>query len=206
MYVDAGPITYQLQVSRQLNQYATEDRQYLVGLPAGTSSLTPDQLWYGVFLWAKNQTERRPHTTADNFTIVDTQGDHYHPIPLNPSLNPYAWTPQSLAPGAIEPAPDTTASFGPTQGGLLLFKLNRRRCTQPAADARDLAAERQGLGDDLARPLTRAAGVVRRVAPVSRHLEPRDQHLRTAGAAVAPPAPWFGNSAPTTIRGWPTGA
>ena len=35
MYVDAGPITYQLQISRQLNQYATEDSQYLAGLPAG---------------------------------------------------------------------------------------------------------------------------------------------------------------------------
>ena len=35
VYVDAGPITYQLQVSRQLNQYAAEDSQYLAGLPTG---------------------------------------------------------------------------------------------------------------------------------------------------------------------------
>ncbi len=26
-------------------------------------------------------------------------------------------------PSGVEPAPNTTASFGPTQGGLLLFKL-----------------------------------------------------------------------------------
>ncbi len=41
VYVDAGPITYQLQVSRQLNQYAVEDRQYLAGLPARPGHANP---------------------------------------------------------------------------------------------------------------------------------------------------------------------
>ncbi len=123
VYVNAGPITYQLQVSRELNQYATEDRQYIAGLPAGRSSLSPSQEWYGVFLWAKNQTQQ-PQTTSSAIDIVDTQGKHYYPLGVNPSSNPYAWTRQSLAPGAIEPGSDTTASFGPTQGGLLLFKLD----------------------------------------------------------------------------------
>lgn len=123
VYVNAGPITYQLQISRQLNQYSTEDRQYVTGLPSGTSSaLTPTQLWYGVFLWAKNQT-KRSYKTTDDFDIVDTERDHYYPVAVNPALNPYAWTPQTLPPGGTEPAPDTTASFGPTQGALLLFKL-----------------------------------------------------------------------------------
>ena len=39
-------------------------------------------------------------------------------------MNAYAWAPQKLGPGATEPGPDTTASFGPTQGALLLFKIN----------------------------------------------------------------------------------
>ncbi len=122
VYITAGPITYQLQISRELNQYATEDRQYITGLPAGTASISPTQLWYGVFLWAKNQTNQI-HVTSNNFDIVDTEGNVYVPIAVNPSLNPYAWTPQALTPGSTEPAPDTTASFGPTQGALLLFKL-----------------------------------------------------------------------------------
>ncbi len=122
VYVDAGPITYQLQVSRQLNQYAVEDRQYLAGLPEGQGRLTPSQLWFGVFLWAKNQTDES-HATADKFTIIDTNGDVYHPTPLDAELNGYAWTQQILSPTGVEPAPNTTASFGPTQGGLLLFKL-----------------------------------------------------------------------------------
>ena len=122
VYVDAGPITYQLQVSRQLNQYAVEDRQYLAGLPEGLGTLTPSEFWYGVFLWAKNQTNEF-HTTSDTFTITDTNGNTYHPTKLNAELNGYAWTSQVLAPTATEPEPNTTASFGPTQGGLVLFKL-----------------------------------------------------------------------------------
>jgi hypothetical protein len=123
VYLTAGPITYQLEVSRELNQYSTEDRQYMTGLPAGTASnLSSGEIWYGVFLWAKNQS-RRPQMTSDSFDIVDTELNHYYPVSLNPALNPYAWTAQSLGPGGIEPAPDTTASLGPTQGGLLLFKL-----------------------------------------------------------------------------------
>lgn len=122
VYVDAGPITYQLQISRELNQYAVEDRQYLAGLPTGEDTLTPDQLWYGVFLWAKNQTNQA-HPTAARFDIVDSSGDVYYPINLDTQINGYAWTKQVLDPAAIEPAPNTTASFGPTGGGLLLFKL-----------------------------------------------------------------------------------
>jgi hypothetical protein len=122
-YVDAGGITYQLQVSRQLNQYSVEDSQYLKGLPPGTPSPTPDQLWYGVFLWAKNQSDQAKAVT-DTFTIVDTEGNTYTPVAINQELNPYAWRSLTLLPSASEPAAATTASEGPTQGGLLLFKLN----------------------------------------------------------------------------------
>lgn len=123
VYVDAGPITYQLQVSRELNPFATEDRQYLLGLPAGTSSIGASQLWYGVFLWAKNQTNNN-RTTTDKFDIVDTLGTIYRPLKLDAAINPYAWTPTALAPGATQPDPNTTAGVGPTGGELLLFKLS----------------------------------------------------------------------------------
>jgi hypothetical protein len=122
VYVDAGPITYQLQVSRELNQYATEDKQYLAGLPAGDGVLGPDQLWYGVFLWAKNQSSE-PQLTAKSFTIVDSSHHTYYPVSLNAELNAYAWTSQLLSPSGIQPIPNTTAYYGPTGGNLLLFKL-----------------------------------------------------------------------------------
>lgn len=122
-YASAGNITYQLEVSRELNQYDTEDSQYLAGVPPADRSLKPDELWYGVFLWARNETSA-PKTTTSSFDIVDTQGIRYYPVPLSASANPYAWTAQTLAPNGTEPALDTTASYGPTQGRLLLFKLN----------------------------------------------------------------------------------
>jgi hypothetical protein len=122
VYITAGQITYQLQVSRELNPLTVEDRQYLAGLPAGTGAPNANELWYGVFLWAKNQTSH-PQQTSDTFTIVDSNGDRFHPVKLDPAVNGYAWTQQTLSPSGVEPAPDTTASFGPTQGGLLLFKL-----------------------------------------------------------------------------------
>ena len=114
VYVDAGGITYQLQISRQLNQYSVEDSQYIKGLPPGTPNPTPDELWYGVFLWAKNQTDQT-RTVTDTFTIVDTQGNIYKPVPLNPELNPYAWTSTILAPSATEPAAFVRLS-GATKG------------------------------------------------------------------------------------------
>jgi hypothetical protein len=123
VYVTAGPITYQLQVSRALNQFSTEDSQYLKGLPKADTSIGANQLWYGVFIWAKNQT-KQVASTANTFDILDTEGNHYHPLPINPALNGFAWTTHTLNPGAQVPAPDTLASWGPTQGALLLFKLN----------------------------------------------------------------------------------
>lgn len=122
VYITAGPITYQLQVSRELNPFLTEDSQYVSGLPSGSARVTPDQLWYGVFLWAKNQT-KHPQLSAKAFDIVDSSHHHYFPLHLNAELNGYAWTSQLLPPSGQEPALNTTASFGPTQGGLLLFKL-----------------------------------------------------------------------------------
>ncbi len=123
-YVSAGYITYQLQISRELNQYAPEDQAYLKGLPPNISpNLGPNELWYGVFLWAKNQSGKEA-TTSDNFEVVDTQGNIYKPIRLNPEENPFAWTSMRLSNLDTEPAPNTTASLGATQGGLLLFKVN----------------------------------------------------------------------------------
>ena len=118
-YVKAGPVTYQLEVSRQLNQYASEDSGYLTGLPKADASLSGGQEWYGVFLWAKNTTKQLQKTTA-RFDVVDTQGDIYKPIVYK---NPYVWKSETLPPGAVEPAPNTTAGFGPTQGAMLLFKV-----------------------------------------------------------------------------------
>jgi hypothetical protein len=122
-YVRAGQLTYQVQLSRELNPYSVEDKGYLQGLPPGTTPPKPDEEWFAVFLWAKNNSHHA-QTTTDSFDMVDTQGNTYYPLTLNASLNPYAWTTEKLPPNGTEPVPDSTASFGPTQGQELLFKIN----------------------------------------------------------------------------------
>ena len=124
-YVDAGPVTYQVQLSRELNPYAVDDKQYLAGVPAGQLTLQPDQEWFVIFVWAKNLS-RMPQTTTDSFDIVDTKGNKFDPVPLNPQVNPFAWTSATLQPGGTEPAPDSAPQFSATQGQELLFKLDTK--------------------------------------------------------------------------------
>jgi hypothetical protein len=144
-YVDAGPVTYQLQISRELNPYQVEDSTYIKGLPAGSTAPSAQQFWYGVFLWAKNQTHH-DYTTLANFEITDSQGDAYYPLKLDPNVNPFAWTPQTLAPNQIEPGPNTVASAGPTQGGLLLFRLNDTAYSDRPLTLWLLSADNKKLG------------------------------------------------------------
>jgi len=124
-YVSAGAMTYQLEISRELNPYGAEDSQYLKGLPKGTSStgLKPDQLWYGVFLWAKNQ-HHAAHWTSDKFEILDTDGRVYRPIKLDAAVNPMAWTSRKHVNGQTEPSQDSIAAQFYSGGKLILFKLN----------------------------------------------------------------------------------
>ncbi len=122
-YFWVGPITYQVQVSRQLNPFDATDVQYLTGV-AGAQNISPQQFWFGVFLWAKNQSGHQAVTT-DNFKLVDSQGQVFLPTKLNANVNLYAWTATKLAPDAIEPLPGSTASNGSTGGGLVLFKLTQ---------------------------------------------------------------------------------
>ena len=121
-YFEVGPVTYQIQITRQLNPFSTEDVGYLAGV-SNAQTLPGTRLWFGVFLWAKNQASH-PESTANHFELVDSAGTVYHPVTLNASINPYAWTGQRLGPNATEPAIDSTASFGPTGGGLVLFDLS----------------------------------------------------------------------------------
>jgi hypothetical protein len=124
-YVQAGPLIYQVQISRELNAASVEDAQYLQGLPAGTPRLAGDQEWFGVWLRVQNAT-KAAHPSASEFKIVDTTGAAYTPIAL-PATNPFAYQPGSVQ-GAdgqpVQPDPNSGAGSGPIQGSMLLFKLN----------------------------------------------------------------------------------
>jgi hypothetical protein len=123
LYMDAGPLLYQVQVSRFLNPADPEDIAYLSGLPAGTPTQpAKGEVWFAVFMQVRNPTHETQNPTTQ-FSIKDTQGVEYQPIPLNPKQNPFAYVAAPLGPGGLIPGIETPAYNGPIQGSLILFKL-----------------------------------------------------------------------------------
>jgi hypothetical protein len=122
-WVQVGPLSYQVQISRYLTPGDTEDMEYLGGLPAGTQLDKKGQLWFGVFMRAKNysdQTQLPAPRTA--YVIGDTEGDQFRPVPQDRSRNPYAYTPVRVTPAAWFPSQQSTAGINPIAGELLLFR------------------------------------------------------------------------------------
>lgn len=124
-YIQAGPLIYQVQMSRELNPRNVEDIEYLQGLPADTPRLAGDEEWFGVWLRVQNATDE-VHPSASDFRIIDTTGAEYTPIAL-PATNAFSYQPTAVesADGQpVKPDPESGAGSGPIQGSMLLFKLN----------------------------------------------------------------------------------
>lgn len=121
-YLNVGPLIYQVQLSRELNPADTEDRAYLAGLTPAQRKLKPGEEWFAVFLQVYNE-GKHPHPSATSFTVTDAQGTVYTPI-VPASVNEFAYRPVLLPPQGRIPALDTVAADGPTQGALLLYRIN----------------------------------------------------------------------------------
>lgn len=125
-YIQAGPLVYQVQMSRELNPANVEDVEYLEGLPTGEPALAGDEEWFGVWLRVQNATDE-VHPSAENFKIVDTIGTEYEPVEL-PATNAFSYQPALLQTEdegqPVYPDPESGAAAGPIQGSMLLFKLN----------------------------------------------------------------------------------
>ena len=119
LYITVDDLEYQIQLSRQLNPDDTEDREYLRGLPDSTLPPGEDEAWFAVFLRVENQTEETK-TPAEDFEIVDTEGDSYEPVAID---NAYVYDAQPIRPGELYPKTGSTASQGGVRGAMLLFKL-----------------------------------------------------------------------------------
>jgi hypothetical protein len=120
-YLNVGPLVYEVQLSRQLNPYNTEDASYLLGLTPAQSQLRPGEEWFGVFMQVYNESTV-PHPAATNFTITDTQGVTYYPVIPNAN-NLFAYRGGTVPANSQLPGPNTVAADGPTQGELLLYKI-----------------------------------------------------------------------------------
>lgn len=120
-YVTAGDLQYQVQISRQLNRFDFEDRDYLTGLPSGEALASGEQ-YFAVFVRVFNRT-KQDHESASQFVIRDTTGKEYQPITLDTNINRTAYHPALVHGGDQIPVPGSLARENLTQGGLVLFKV-----------------------------------------------------------------------------------
>jgi hypothetical protein len=120
-YLDVGPLSYEVQLSRELNPANSEDAAYLQGLGASERKLAPGQEWFAVFVQVYNDSSRSL-PSARELTVYDTQGNTYTPV-VPDQTNPFAYRPQQVPAKSQLPVPDTTANSGPTQGALLLYRI-----------------------------------------------------------------------------------
>jgi hypothetical protein len=120
VYLDVGPLKYQVQISRLLNPYDPEDRGYLIGLPGARSLAATDQ-WFAVFMRVENGTDR-PQRDASDYAIKDSQGTIFRPVQMSPD-NVFAYRAGVIPPRDTEPLPDSPAGQNSIQGAMLLFKI-----------------------------------------------------------------------------------
>jgi hypothetical protein len=121
-YLDVGELIYEVQLSRELNPNSTEDAAYLQGLSARERRLEPGQEWFGVFVQVYNHTSST-QTAAGTLTIGDTEGKVYSPVSLA-QTNQFAYRGGPLPASGQLPTPGSVAAAGPTQGALLLYKID----------------------------------------------------------------------------------
>jgi len=120
-YLDVGPLSYEVQLSRELNPTNSEDAAYLQGLSESERKLGPGQEWFAVFVQVYNNSSQA-YPSATELTISDTQGNTYTPVAPS-QINPFAYRPALVPAKGQLPIPDTTANSGPTQGALLLYRI-----------------------------------------------------------------------------------
>jgi hypothetical protein len=109
-------VAYNVFITRQLNPAVPPDDAYVEAPEA-----EPSDTLYGIFLQTCN-TSDEPRGTAEEFVIVDAQGNEFEPdeLPLN---NRFAYHPRELLPQECIPEAGSVAQLGPTAGSMLLFTL-----------------------------------------------------------------------------------
>jgi hypothetical protein len=112
--VELGELTYNVQLTRFLNEGDTEDASYLVGQPDPPAG----KRYLGVFMKVTNDGSE-PATVAGPMEVVDTRENVYDPIE---SESEYALDPAAVVePDQELPEPGSTAAAGPIKGSMLLF-------------------------------------------------------------------------------------
>jgi hypothetical protein len=142
--IEVRGISYDVQISSELNPDSDSDHAFFAGVPAAGRKLPPGQVWLGVFVQAQNESDG-PRRAARSITVADTFNHVFRPVPLPPD-NAYAYRPATLASGDSEPGPNSPAASSSEQGSLLLFHvplgyfMDNRPLELRVADAGQLAS------------------------------------------------------------------
>jgi hypothetical protein len=110
-------LLFNVQITRELNPFDTEDKAYLVG----QKPLGPDEYYLGVFMRVENEGDASAQVPTD-LTIVDTVGDTFKPLPSN-SLFALKLG-GTLHAGDQLPDGESVAANGPIQGSMVLFRID----------------------------------------------------------------------------------
>lgn len=116
MPIKVDDLLYNVQITRILNPKDPEDKAYLVGQEPPASG----QYYLGVFMAVENEGSE-PAEVPTDFTVEDTVGTTYEPIPSD-SLFALK-TGANLQPEDQLPEPESTAANGPIQGAVVLFRI-----------------------------------------------------------------------------------
>jgi hypothetical protein len=120
-YLYVGPLIYEVQLSRALNPANSEDATYLQGLTPAQRKLEVGQQWFAVFVQVYNNNSRAQRA-SNEITIVDTQDNRYTPLALS-EANQFAYRAGMVPANGQLPLPDTLAADDPSQGLMLLYKM-----------------------------------------------------------------------------------
>jgi hypothetical protein len=115
--LELGDLAYNIQITRELNRFSTEDAAYLRGAPP----IGPDQEYLGVFMQVTNEGDDDAAVPGP-LRIIDTRDTIYRQVRLD---NEWALKPGTpIPPDQTVPGPETVARNGPIEGSLALFVVN----------------------------------------------------------------------------------
>lgn len=124
VFLNVGPMKYQVQISRQLNPSIPEDSTFLSDVGQGQNKLAPDELWFAVFIRVENPS-KQAQPPASDYEITDTEHNVYRPVFIGPG-NPFRYTTRPIPAHGVAPDPDSIAGqIGSINGQELLFRLKR---------------------------------------------------------------------------------
>jgi hypothetical protein len=122
-FIRVGEVADQVQLTRLLNPEQRPDDAFV----RGQAELPADEAYLGVFLRIENEGDE-PYQPPRDMKVIDTQDNEY--LPLDTVQSGFGLDfGAAIPPGDTAPPPNSPASFSPTSGALVLFRLQEASAT-----------------------------------------------------------------------------